>query len=163
MSAKALAWFARQVPTEGFSDVNEGRVGEKEIPHSDQWISPPEKVGAYRPDRFNRKSVIKNRNKGGFSTTLIEEIYQSSEYAVNTAPHGATYEQGRYVFRYPAGWQNSSSVNKRIAVRRIQTRPRDYFVSFIVTIDDDTGINPLDLHVMTMIPSSYSTGCFDDA
>jgi hypothetical protein len=168
--SKGLAWFAKQVPTEGFSDISEGRVAEKEIPHSDQWISPPEtKSDTYRPDRFNRKSVIKNRNKGGFETTLIEELYQANEYVANKAPHGATYEQGRYVFRYPAAFQNSSSVNKRIAVRRIETRPRDYFLDFTITVKHNTTEEYEDFPIKLMIPSHYSIqeagsaikACFD--
>jgi hypothetical protein len=156
MSQKGLAWFAHQVPTEGFSDISEGRVGEKEIPHSDQWVEPPPKSDSYRPDRFNRKSVLKGLNKGGFPTTLIEELYQSSEYIINKAPHGATYEQGRYVFQYPTGWQNSSSVNKRVAVRRIETRPHDYFIDFKIGVLPNTGGVVHSFDIKIQIPSHYN-------
>jgi hypothetical protein len=132
----ALSWFARQVPTEGFSDVNEGRVGETEIPHSDQWVNPPEKdSGKYRPDKFNLKHVLKNINKSaGITKTLIEEIYQGNEYLTNKSAHGATYENGRHVYQYPSSWQNSNSVNKMIAVRRIETKPRDFLFDFSFTV-----------------------------
>jgi hypothetical protein len=151
-----LAWFARQVPTEGFSDVSEGRVAETEIPHSDQWIQPPEHDSkSYRPDKFNRKHVLKSSNKSaGISPILIEEIYQSNEFANNKAPHGATYENGRYVFQYPQAWQSSNSVNKKIALRRIDTKPRDYLVALTFTIGTET--EEEDVNITVQIPSTYS-------
>jgi hypothetical protein len=151
-----LAWFARQIPSEGFSDIGEGRVGEKEIPHSDQWIAPPEKDSdTYRPDRFNRKSVIKGRNKGGFSTLLIEELYQSKEYLINKGAHGATLENGKYVFQYPPAFQNSSSVNKSISVRRIDTKPLGYYIDFVLTIWTEDEEFTEDHKVQVQIPYHY--------
>jgi hypothetical protein len=159
--SNGLAWFATQVPTEGFSDVNEGRVGETEIPHSDQWVVPPEKdSGKYRPDKFNRKHVIKNNNKtDGMSKTLIEEIYQGSEYSDNKSPHNATYESGRYVFQYPSSWQSSNSINKMIAVRRIDTTPRGFFLDFDIQLkfpseqeEDPWHVTPISVQ----IPATYS-------
>jgi hypothetical protein len=101
--------------------------------------------------------VIKNRNKGGFATTLIEELYQANEHVANKAPHGATYEQGRYVFRYPAAFQNSNSVNKRVAVRRIETKPRDYILIFKITVEHNTLANAAKTFAIGVtIPSHYT-------
>jgi hypothetical protein len=143
--SKGLAWFARQVPTEGSSDVNQGRVGEKEVPHSDQWINPPEHdAGTYRPDKFNRKHAIKGTNKSpGISRTMIEEIYRSNEAAL---------EQGRYIFQYPLSW--TSSVNKMVALRRIDTRPNDYMLDFKITFEYDS--KSYIINIRCHIPSSYS-------
>jgi hypothetical protein len=154
--SNGLAWFARQIPSEGQSDLNQGRVGEKEIPHSDQWIHPEDDKGReYRPDKFNRKQVLKGSNRSaGVSRMLIEEIYQSQEYRVNRDPHNATYENGRYVFAYPAPWQNSRSVNKMVAVRRIDTKPRDYLLDFKLGIELKTDMVYHDFQLQ--IPSEYS-------
>jgi hypothetical protein len=94
-----LAWFAQQVPSEGFSDIGEGRVGEKEIPHSDQWIrSEDDRRVNYRPDQFNRKQVLKGKNRRTETTVMIEEIYQSDECEINKEMHNATYENRRFVY-----------------------------------------------------------------
>jgi hypothetical protein len=156
---KGLAWFARQIPTEGFSDVNEGRVGETEIPHSDQWIPPrPPNPDPYRPDKFNQKDVLKSRNKNA-SKTLIEELYQSTEHITNKTTHQSSYESGRYIFSYPSVWQSSSTVNKAIAVRRIETKSRAYLLQFIIAIEIDTGGGAIEWRffpIFVQIPSSYT-------
>jgi hypothetical protein len=135
-----LAWFAQQVPSEGFSDIGEGRVGEKEIPHSDQWIrSEDDRRVNYRPDQFNRKQVLKGKNRRTETTVMIEEIYQSDECEINKEMHNATYENGRFVYAYPPAFQNSRSVNKMIAVRRIETKQRSWHIDFKFTIKPATG------------------------
>jgi hypothetical protein len=153
---KGLAWFSRQIPNEGFSDVSEGRVGETEIPHSDQWINPQEdKKSNYRPDKFNRKQVIAGKNHSrGTSKILIEEIYQTREYALNPTQHNATYENGRFVFAYPHAWQNSNSVNKMVAVRRIETKPRDYNIKFTFGVAWNGDM--IEKEIACAIPSNYS-------
>jgi hypothetical protein len=151
---KGLAWFAKQVPSEGFSDLSQGRVAEKEIPHSDQWIFPANEPNTYHPERFNKKHVIKGSNRSpGMSQLVIDEIYQSNEYKNNQAAHNATYENGRYVFAYPAAWQNANSVNKMVAVRRIETKPHKYFLNFKLTVTTDDGAKVHDIAVQ--IPSNY--------
>jgi hypothetical protein len=152
---KGLAWFARQVPSEGFSDVHEGRVGEKEIPHSDQWVQPPAQAGNYHPENFNRKQVIKGKNRGGVTNMLIEEIYQSDECNVNKTPHNATYENGRFVYAYPPAFQNSRSVNKMIAVRRIETKNERFLINFRFDIDTSEESSEREA-VLLQVPTDYT-------
>jgi hypothetical protein len=160
MSHTGLAWFARQIPTEGFSDLSQGRLHEKEIPHSDQWTYPESesaqgKRETYRPDKFNKKQVLKGKNNGrGVSRILIDEIYQAKEYKTNKAAHNATYENGKFVFSYPAAWQNSGSVNKMIAVRRIETKPNDYLLDFNLSFTEFPAIPPQPFNIQ--IPSYYN-------
>jgi hypothetical protein len=47
-------------------------------------------------------------------------------------------------------------VNKRVAVRRIETRPHDYFLNFTVTVKHNTATSTTDVPVRCQIPSSYS-------
>jgi hypothetical protein len=152
---KGLAWFAKQVPSEGFSDLSQGRVGEKEIPHSDQWIFPANEPNTYHPERFNKKHVLKGSNRSpGTSQLVIDEIYQSTEYINNKAAHNATYENGKYIFAYPAAWQNANSVNKVVAVRRIESKPHSYLLNFKLSIK--VSGSTMTKIMFIQIPSSYS-------
>jgi hypothetical protein len=129
MTNSALAWFSRQIPTEGFSDINQGRIAEGEIPHSDQWIDGIGKSdGSYKPDEFNIKNVLKDRNGRGISKIIVEEIYQSREYRMEAGVglHNAAYLDGRFIYESPANWINANTVNRTIALRRCDTTPREY-------------------------------------
>jgi hypothetical protein len=149
-----LAWFARQVPSEGFSDIGEGRVGEKEIPHSDQWIKPEqstESKGSYRPDKYNKRQVMKGKNKQNETDIAIEEIYQSNEWEVCKYHHNATYNNGRYEYSYPNAFQMSRSVNKSIAVRRIESKARSYYLDFNL----ETANPAAEKNIQVNIPASF--------
>jgi hypothetical protein len=66
---------------------------------------------------------------------MMEEIYQSRQcertgVAIKerkpTNPHNGYYDDGRYYFDFPAPWFNIPTLNKAIALRRIDCRPNDY-------------------------------------
>jgi hypothetical protein len=138
MASKGLAWFSRQIPTEGFSDVSEGRFGETEIPHSDQWLPTIGHNDSYRPDRFNRTNVLRGKNGRGVSEVIVEEIYQSGEYRLESGVglHNASYLNGRFIYESPANWVNANTVNRTIALRRCDVKPRAYNFTINFKIDN---------------------------
>jgi hypothetical protein len=140
MVSKGLAWFSRQIPTEGFSDINEGRLAETEIPHSDQWIDGIGKsAGSYKPDEFNIRNVLRDRNGRGISKIIVEEIYQSGEYRLTDGIglHNASYLDGRFIYESPTNWINANTVNRTIALRRCDATPREY--NFVIRFRIDQG------------------------
>jgi hypothetical protein len=159
---RGLAWFSRQVPSIGPDDTGQGRVGETEIPHSDQWndSSEPRHKDKYKPYKFNRINVMKDKNSKGSSTKLIEELYQQQEHSDDRKTiHNSYYASGSYHYRYPTGYLNSHNVNKAISLRRFECSPNDYIVTVrlggLGTIGTDTITVPW-VTFSTFIPSSYS-------
>jgi hypothetical protein len=138
MVSKGLAWFSHQIPTEGFSDVSEGRINKQEIPHSDQWLPTIGHNDSDRPDTFNRKNVMKDRNGRGVSLIIVEEIYQSGEYRLEggVGLHNAQYQAGRFIYESPANWINAGTVNRTIALRRCDVKARNYNFGMKYKIDD---------------------------
>jgi hypothetical protein len=158
MVSRGLAWFSRQIPSEGFSDLSQGRAGETEVPHSDQWVDNIGHNDSYRPDKFNRVNVLKGKNSRGDYTKIIEELYQQDEafYESKMPIHNATYEAGRYTYQYPSGFENAHTENKAIAIRRIETIAADYYVTIqIVSPLDDNG-DTCSGQFNVLLPSSYS-------
>jgi hypothetical protein len=140
---KALSWFSHQV-SDQHPDFGEGRRSEIEIPHSDQWIDNADPKGNYRPDKFNRKAVLKERNPRSISRHLIEELYQGKE---SPDLHNAVYTAGRYLFSFPQAFTASHTEKRSVGVRRIQIIPQEYY--FTLSIDGRGAID-------VQIPSTYS-------
>jgi hypothetical protein len=136
MVSKGLAWFSHQIPTEGFSDLDQGRLGKTEIPHSDQWIGTiGQSNGSYRPDEFNRKNTMIDKNGRGVSKILVEDIYSATECFEDNGIHNAKYENGKYVYDSPANWANAATKNRTIALRRCQILARAYYVTITFEVD----------------------------
>jgi hypothetical protein len=94
---------------------------------------------------------MKGKNKQNETDMAIEEIYQSDEWEFSKGHHNATYNNGRYEYSYPNAFQMSRSVNKSIAVRRIESRRRSYYLDFEVETTAPAAKKRIELN----IPSSY--------
>jgi hypothetical protein len=119
--------------------VSEGRFGETEIPHSDQWLPTIGHNDSYRPDHFNRTNVLRGKNGRGVSEVIVEEIYQSGEYRLEggVGLHNASYLNGRFIYESPANWVNANTVNRTIALRKCDVKPRAY--NFVIKYSIDQG------------------------
>jgi hypothetical protein len=148
----ARAWFSRQVSFSGNSDFNQGRPGETEIPHSDQWIHMPPGPKDKVPEA-NFRNVLHGKNPSGVTKIMVEDIFQGQEYRKSPDFHHAEYVSGRWIYEFPENWANSNTQNKAIAVRRITTKPRTY--AFTIWIQFETA--PDETHeVHVCIPTDYS-------
>jgi hypothetical protein len=131
-------------------DLQQGRPGEREVPHSDQWLERPKPVDG-KMWKKNRRNIIQDNNGRAVPPGLIEEMFQARECRDSTlrGMHEAFYDAGRYCFKLPSSW-NQPTLNKRISVRRIETPANDYVFSLV--IGGEFGEQVL----LVSIPPSYS-------
>jgi hypothetical protein len=94
-----------------------------------------------REAKQNRSNVINDRDGKNVSKFIMEDIYQTrwcvkpdipNQTIKNNNPHNGTYSLGRYMFDSPSPWFNSPTLNKAIALRRIDCPAGDY--NFSITI-----------------------------
>jgi hypothetical protein len=103
-----------------------------------------------REAKQNRTNVINDRDGKNVSKFIMEEIYQTrwcqkpdiaNTSTKNNDPHNGTYANGRYMFDFPSPWFNSPTLNKAIALRRIDCPAGDYDFTLELTqskVIDDT-------------------------
>jgi hypothetical protein len=158
--------YAKAVAETVPDDIMQGRPGETGIPHSDQWLERPKATDG-KMWKKNRKSVMIDRNGRGVPTSLAEEMFQARECDGTRfqsreadgslrAMHEGLYDSGRYCFKFPPVW-NQATLNKRIAVRRIDTPANDYlfFLTFQVEYEDVEEETAIQEWVVS-VPSNYS-------
>jgi hypothetical protein len=94
-----------------------------------------------REAKQNRTNVINDRDGKNVSKFIMEEIYQSrwcqkpnvAKHTLhNNNPHNGTYSNGQYMFDFPSPWFNSPTLNKAIALRRIDC-PANFY-EFEITL-----------------------------
>jgi hypothetical protein len=150
--------YAKEVAETTPDDIMQGRPGEKGIPHSDQWLERPKPQDG-KMWKKNRKSVMIDRNGRAVPTSLAEEMYQARECRDSTlrAMHEGLYDSGKYFFKFPPAW-NQLTLNKRVAVRRIDTPANDYLFNLKVGLQfggaESGQVATQEFSVS--IPSSYS-------
>ena len=146
--------FAKAVQKIHPDDIEKGRRGETGIPHSDQWIDRgfPDKES--KMWKYNRKNIMKDENGRGVNRGLSEELFQARETRdeLLRSVHNSFYADGRYNYQLPASWHNT--LNKRIAVRRIETPANDYALT--VALTGTAGTTVVNQLFDCFIPSSYS-------
>jgi hypothetical protein len=130
-------------------DVGQGRAGETGIPHSDQWLDRGDKAPKTKFFKTTRRNILADNNGRAVPRGLSEELFQSRECfkdsPIQTAHNGYTHG-GRYHFKLPSSWCNT--LNKRIAVRRIETPANHYFIGLGIEADHyNTATPPAVKHV----------------
>jgi hypothetical protein len=76
--------------------------------------------------RHNVDDVVHDRDSKQVSRFITEEIYQSKECDMPDNMHKAYKSGDRYYFNFPETWFNIPTLNKAIALRRVDARPRAY-------------------------------------
>jgi hypothetical protein len=101
---------------------------------------------------------MREYNGKGVNRALSEELFQADETRTIhlSNVHNSYFDGYRYHLNLPPSWQNT--MNKRIAVRRIDTPARDYALSFLVKGQGElnTTLYFITQEIKVFIPSSYS-------